>query len=256
MELEKLVKAYQGGDTSTREAIEGLLWDDENGGIANAVILKISGKPGLGFIDQKFGGTSANIEQFAFNNYEFNDVFNNSLDYALKTYKADGGKRFTSWFYDVFYGRLYNLKSQYLKQWQDGEIINTVEEFHQEIKAIFGDVYNPEALKECKFITDDDIEKMSNRQQKFIGMSIALLDKKKSITDAAAAEVLGVTERTIYNYKEELREILADSNEQRKAYQRRRQEDDLPGLFNEYGAKDPTPREAAKNIKSGNRETI
>ncbi len=235
MELDKLVKQYQGGDTSTREAIADLVSDT-----AGAVIRAACGNAVPGYIEGP-----AIIEPFNFNDDDIGKVFNNSLDYSLKTYKHECGKKFNSWFYDVFHGRLHNLKEQYIKEQADGETIKNIEAWQQQ-KEILGDVYDPEVLKQCKFISGDDIEKMNDKQRSFISISIALFDSDKNLTDVAAAEIFRVTEKTIYNWKKELQEILAGSNERRKQCQ----EDDLPGLFNEYGAKDITPREAAKNIKN------
>ncbi len=237
MELDKLVKQYQGGDTSTLEAIKAHIWPREGG----AVIRNICGKVAPGYLP---GADSVTIEPFIFNEDDLQRVFNNSLNYALKTYIPGKGKKFGSWFYDVFNGRLYNLKGEYIKQQADGEKIKTAEEFQREVKAIIGDVYNPQILKECKYITDDALNQMSDRQLKFIGMIIALYDNNKNITDVLAAEILGVTEKTIQNYQNELQAILADSNEKCKAGRA----DDLPELLNEFGIKDPTPRQAAKNI--------
>jgi hypothetical protein len=244
LELERLVKAYQGGDESTREAIELLLWDDENGGIANAVIIKICGKVEPGFIDQPMETPTAYIEPFTFNDDDLERVFKKSLDYALETWRTDGGKRFKSWFYDVFYGRLYNLKGEYIRQRHDGETLRTLKAYKERAKDFLGSPIDEKIIKQETTFNDELLEGMTDQEKNYCSLMLNCFMRHINLTDETAGKVLGVSRRQVLRYKASLKNKLESMPESWSW-----PEDELPDIEMFNRIKDPTPRAAAKNIK-------
>jgi hypothetical protein len=243
VEIEKLAKAYQGGDISKRENIAQLLWDDEKGGIANAVILKICGKELPGYIDRE--EPSAYIEPFTFNDDDLKKAFNRSLDYALETWKENGGKRFTSWFYDVFYGRLYNLKGEYIKQRADGETLRRFEEYKERARNMLGSPLDENIIKRETSFNDKLLQGMNDQEKKYCSLMLNCFMRNFNITDKVAGQVLGVSRRQVLRYKASLKNKLESMPEAWSW-----PEDDLPDLEMFNRIKDPVPRAAAKNIKN------
>jgi len=235
LELERLVKAYQGGDKSTREAIELLLWDDENGGIANAVIIKICGKAEPGFIDQPMETPAAYTEPFTFNDYDLEKVFNDSLNYSLRTWIENGGKQFKSWFYDAFYSRLKYLKEQYITDRANGETLRTFEAYQERARDILGSPFDDNIIKQETSFSDERLEGMTDQEKKYCSLLLECIKKNFNITNKLAGQILGKSERQISRYKKSLKNKL----------------DDVPDLEMFNRIKDPVPRQAAKNITYG-----
>jgi len=227
LELEKLVKDYQGGNNSTLEAIAALLWPREG----RTVIRLICGQAAPGYLPGA-DNVPVTIEPFNFNDNDLQRVFNNSLDYALKTYISGKGKKFSSWFYDVFRGRLYNLKGEYMKQQADGENLRTFEAYQERARDMLGSPFDADIIKHETFFSDELLKGMNDQEKKYCALLLNCIAQNINITNEIAGQILGVSKRQVTRYRENLKSKL----------------DNLPNIKNEYGIKDPTPRQAAINI--------
>ena len=242
----ELIKKAQAGDQAARAELALMLWPEGGGGLAQAVIDQICGKFWPGFIDQKSGDQPAVIVPFGFDDDELEAVFNKSLDYALKTYKHDKGMKFSTWFYNVFYGRLYNLKGEYIKRQYDGETLRTLKRYLERARDILGDPFDENIIKQETSFNDELLEGMSKQEKSYCALMLNCYRLNMNLTDETAGQVLGVSRRQVLRYKAGLRGKLESMPEAWTWPVKTA--DELPDLVNEYGAIDPVPRQAAKNI--------
>jgi hypothetical protein len=239
LELEQLVKDYQGGDTSTLEAIIAHIWPREG----RAVIRLICGQGRPGYLPGA-DNMPVTIEAYSFNQAELEAVFKNKLIKALETYEATRAAKFGSWFYRLFKQGLQDLKREYLKQQTDGETVRSFEEYQELRKLIFGSPLDPEVLKQETSIPAELLEQLSDKEKSFMALTFNAAKHNKKIIDDVAGQVLGVSRRQVLSYKSNIKNVLQGYTIQGG------RADELPALKNEFGITDPTPREAAFNIKN------
>jgi cation transport regulator ChaB len=239
LELEQLVKDYQGGDTSTLEAIQAHIWPREG----RTVIRLICGQGRPGYLPGA-DNMPVTIKAFTFNQAELEAVFNKKLIKALNTYEATRAAKFGSWFYRLFKQGLQDLKREYLKQQTDGETVRSFEEYQELRKLIFGNPLDPEVLKQETSIPAELLEQLSDNEKSFMALTFNAAKHNKKIIDDVAGQVLGVSRQQVSNYKKNIRDVLQGYSIQGG------RADELPALKNEFGITDPTPREAAFNIKN------
>jgi len=187
------------------------------------------------------------LEPFRFNDYDLDKTINDSLKDALRTYNSEKKAKFTTWYYITLRDDLRNLRVEYEREQDQGINIKSIEQFEEVRARIYGSPYDPDIIKEETNFTDEEVEKMSNGQQKYISLVLSLALRDLTITDSVAGEALGISRRQVLRYKEALRDILQSYGEK---MQRVKEKDDLPDLEMFNRIKDPVPREAVKNIKN------
>jgi hypothetical protein len=235
MMLSELVNKYQDGSKNLFSEIEKAL---KSGKTVNAALISVCGRTEQGHLDQG----AASIEPFQFNTEELNKVFNDKLKKALKTFEPGNNTKFESWFYRLYRQGLTELKREYIKKQLDGETLKTFEEL-QEILSIPGSPDHQSIIKSNTNFNSDLLQRMGPGEKAFCSLKLSCYSERIDITDQVAGQALGVSRRQILRYKANLKKILHD-------YKTAKKSDDLPALINEFGACDPTPRQAAKNLRS------
>jgi len=242
--LLELIKKAQDGDRAARQELAQELWPETGGGIVQAVINQICGKAQAGYIDQEEPG--AYIEPFKLDYSDIEAVFKKSLDYSLKTYKHNKGMKFSTWFYNVFYGRLYNLKGKYIKEHADGETLRTLKRYLERARDILGDPFDENIIKQETSFNDELLEGMSKQEKSYCALMLNCYRLNMDLTDKTAGQVLGVNRVQVWRYRKSIKEKL--DNMPGAWSWPADPADELPDLINEYGAIDPVPRQAARKI--------